>query len=171
MKTLLAIVVLLFATVALAQGPVVYPPETRNMTAEQFRVWAEAKNVQLRAEWQAKKDKAVADQPQYVQGSTTDDSMAWTVTRSNYNQDAVCGGLYNPRPAFDTSGNVSSSQRTLPIQYDNPKYVNPGPLTVVNPYCPPPATPVPDIRYEDVVGEEHTVRSSDGKTLHFKVSP
>jgi hypothetical protein len=58
MKTLLAITLVLFATAALAQGPVAYPPETRTMTPAQYYQWSTAKNQQLRAEWEEKKASA-----------------------------------------------------------------------------------------------------------------
>jgi len=140
------------------------------MTPAQYYQWATAKNQQLRAEWEAKKTAAKNDQPQYLQGTTTDDSMNWSVVNGVGSETACCG-YYNPRPAFDTNGAARSSQRVRQVQYNNPAYVNPGPLTILNPFCPPPAVDPPDARYEDVGGEVHTVRSSDGSVLHFKVSP
>jgi hypothetical protein len=172
MKTLLALAFVLFAGAALAQGPVAYPPETRTMTPAQYYAWATAKNQQLRAEWEEKKAKAKADQPQYLQGTVTDDSTSWSVVNNVSQGDTACYGYYCPRPAFDTNGAARSSQRVRQVQYNNPAYVNPGPLTLVNPYCPPPAVEPPDLRYEDVGGQVLTVRSKDGGgVLHIKVLP
>ena len=172
MNTLLTLALVLFSSAALAQGPVAYPPETRTMTPAQYYQWATAKNQQLRVEWEEKKAKAKADQPQYLQGTTTDDSTSWSVMRNVApGYETACYGNYCPRPAFDAVGGSVSSQQVRQVQYNNPAYVNPGPLTIVNPYCPPPAVEPPDLRYEDVGGEVHTVRSSDGSVLHFKVSP
>ncbi len=52
MKALLAaLVVLLLASVTLAQGPVNYPPEVSAMTDAQFQQWATAYNQQRVIEW------------------------------------------------------------------------------------------------------------------------
>ena len=171
MKTLLALAFVLFATAAFAQGPVAYPPETRTMTPAQYYQWATAKNQQLRAEWDAKKTAAKIDQPQYLQGTTTDDSLSWSVANSA-GDDTACYGYYRPRPAFDTVGAQMSSQSVRQVQYNNPAYVNPGPLTILNPFCPPPAVEPPDARYEDIDAPVMTIKSKDGKgTLHIKVLP
>jgi hypothetical protein len=141
------------------------------MTLAQYYQWATAKNQQLQAEWDAKKAAAKADQPQYLQGTTTDDSISWSVV-NNVSNDTACYGYYRPRPAFDTDSVARSSQRVRQVQYNNPAYVNPGPITVINPFCPPPAVEPPDIRYEDVDAPVMTVRSKDGGgVLHIKVLP
>ena len=57
MKALLAalvVLLLLLTSVALAQGPVNYPPEVSAMTDAQFQQWATAYNQQRVIEWQAR---------------------------------------------------------------------------------------------------------------------
>ena len=178
MKFLLALI-LLCTTTALAQGPVNYPPEVYEMTAAQFKQWADAYNQQKILEWQVKKEKAKADQPQFVQ---------WTVAST---QNVYSNGIYgnggnnwqnwgnygnygNYGNNWQNYGSESSIQQTGTFQTDNPKYVNPGPLTLVNPFCrPTPSTAAELVEikraYDAAGGYVLTVHSADGTPLHMKV--
>ena len=175
MKTVLAFLIL--TATAMAQAPVALPPETANMTDAQYYQWATAKNTQLRLEWEARKAKAVADQPQTLPGSVTNSSLDWTVSEPNnsnrdyyppYNGDVY--GVFG-----DRYGSSNATQRVQQTQTANPWYVNPGPLSTLNPYTPPRPTTEAEAAaikkaYDEAEGEEHTVKSKDGKgVLHFKV--
>ena len=177
MKALLAaLVVLLLASVALAQGPVNYPPEVGAMTDAQFQQWATAYNQQRVIEWQARKAKAQANQPQYLPGQTTESTAATApaATAATAATPRIYGQGYGNGPGDYSYGSNSFTQRTVTFQAANPNYVSPGPLTLVNPYCPPrPSTAEEQAEikrvYDAAVGKVLTVHSADGTPLHIKV--
>lgn len=162
MKNCLAFVLFLFTAATLrpcvAQGPVAYPPET--MTDAQFYHWATATNTRLKAEWEARKERAKADQPQYLQGTVTNTSVDYSYGRN--------GGLARRYEDLgDCYGNATSTQQSYPVLYDNPRYVNPGPLTTINPYCPPRPSTAEELAeikrtYDAAKGRVRTIRSRDG---------
>ncbi len=171
MKNCFAFVLFLFTATTLrpclAQGPVVYPPETKNMTDAQFYQWATTTNARQKAEWEARKERAKADQPQYLQGALAKTSVGYS-----YGRNGGLGGRYED--LGDCYGNVTSTERSYPSVYDNPKYVNPGPLTIINPYCsprPPTAEELAEIKstYQAAKGRVRTIQSRDGGgVLHIK---
>ena len=139
----------------MAQGPVVYPPETKNMTDAQFYQWATATNARLKAEWEARKERAKADQPQYLQGTVAKTSVDYGYGRTRpWRRYEDLGDCY---------GNVTSTQQSYPVMYDNPKFVSPGPLTIINPYCPPRPSTAEELAeikrtYDAAKGRVRTIR-------------
>jgi len=168
MRNCFAFVLFLFAAATcMAQGPVAYPPETKSLTDAQFYQWATATNARLKAEWEARKDRSKADQPQYLQGAATKTSVDY-----RYGRNRGIAGRYED--LGDCYGNVTSTQRSYPVLHDNPKFVNPGPLTIINPYCPPrpsTANELAEIKktYDAAPGRVRTIGSRDGgAVLHLK---
>ena len=86
MKNCFPFVLFLFIAATLrpcmAQGPVVYPSETKSMTDAQFYQWATTTNARLKAEWEARKERAKADQPQYLQGTVAKTSVGYSYGRN-----------------------------------------------------------------------------------------
>ena len=175
MKTLLAF--LIITSTALAQYP---EPEPAGLTDEQHKAWADARNVQLRIEWESKKAKSLAEQPQQLQGAVVDDGIGWSISGDCGSYGGSYGGCGYNHYGDDFGnrfqyGEVQSHRQVRQVQYDNPKYVNPGPLTTINRYAPPRPTTEAEAAaikksYDEADGEEHTVKSKDGKgVLHFKV--
>jgi hypothetical protein len=146
----------------MAQGPVAYPPET--MTDAQFYQWATATNARLKAEWEAQKERAKADQPQYLPSTGT-------VTSTDYSSR---GRARRYEDVGDCYGSVTSTQQSYTVLRENPKFVSPGPLTTINPYCPPRPSTAEELAevertYNAAPGRVRTIRSNDGgAVLHFK---
>lgn len=162
----LAIISLLFASTALAQGPVNYPPEVYAMNDAQFKQWADSINAGRIAAWKLKKEEAKADQPQYLEvQSASSDSHATAGS-----MDVGGNGKENRRTWNDSE----VKQQNVTFKIDNPKYVNPGPLTLVNPFCRPKAATAEELAeikriYDEAGGYVLTVHSADGTPLHMKV--
>ena len=152
MKTLLAFLVL--ASTALAQYPEPYPASFKDMTKEQREAWVDARNVQLRIEWEAKKAKS--NQPQYLQGSVTTSN-----TEGKTAADDFCYRYFHQFDPIPTSSSTESTTVTYPTQYSNPAYVNPGPLTTISRYAMPWPSTVEEAAaikkaYDEAEGEERS---------------
>ena len=167
----------LLTSAALAQGPVNYPPEVSTMTDAQFLQWATAYNQQRVIEWQARKAKAQANQPQYLLGQTTEST-------DSYSSAATCGsqcrqlrrlrrlhvlwaGLWQRPPAITATAATRSRNarsRSRPPTRTTSVHVR---STLVNPYCPPrPSTAEEQAeikRVYDVAGRQGADRAFGGR--------
>jgi hypothetical protein len=122
--------------------PAKYPASTYTMTDKEFFQWATEFNGGQVADWE--KRKAAIKEPEYIRGTET------IVSGSSEGPGAGGSGLTTPAPlpgsqmdpysGSDGYSRTSSfAQRSLTVErrWPNPYYVGPGPLTIVNPYCPP----------------------------------
>ncbi len=88
--------------------PIVYPAECYKMTPAEFFQWATKLNVKLKKE---SDERSTHTPSPYIEGTGIEGRI-----------DPVTGGFY---------------MNTVRRRYVNPDYYGPGPLIIVNPYCPP----------------------------------
>ena len=160
----LCLLILLSTSSALAQGWIEYPPNVNTMTDAQFKAWADEYNAGQVARWKAKKEEAKADQPQYIQGQSVSSDGHYT-----------SGSEYLGTSAPRNWGGGEAHQSVITFQTDNPKYVNPGPLKLVNPYCRPKPTDLAEQAaikksFDEAAGTLLVVHSADGTPLRIKVA-
>ncbi len=114
--------------------PVKYPAEVYKMSDADFFAWATDFNKRERAALEERRAKIT--EKEWIEGRESDTDSSY----ADYQYDNYGYGSDYPRGYFTPSvqyGRASQKIVEYPRRWKNPAYVGPGPLTIVNPYCPP----------------------------------
>ncbi len=125
MKYLFAIIMFFMAQTTFGQivvsdqvpMPIKYPAEVYKMTDAEFFNWATELNKKQVADVEARR-KSISE-GRYNYGTQFREEGSLNVYRSNNSRTYI------------------RQETVYPMQWSNPNYVGPGPLTIVNPYCRP----------------------------------
>lgn len=105
--------------------PAKYPKETLTMNKTQFFNWATQYNNQAKRAWFSNYNK----ESKYYYGS-----KEITTINSSGNLTRSIISIGSKRKQIS---NTRTQEQIVPYRYNNPNYIHPGPLTIINPYVSP----------------------------------